>query len=81
LPCETWVAEQTWLGAYPCLRSPGLDVRVDLSLTERFLDAQFDGVLPNGGIASGDDDDLAVEFGPFVGERLDYFGCRLVSTY
>ncbi len=47
-----------------------LNIRLDPSLTQGFLDAEFHRVLPNCGIALGDDDDLAVQFGSLVGKRL-----------
>jgi hypothetical protein len=42
---------------------------LDISLTQWFLDAQFNGVLPDGSVTLGDDNDLTEHVSTLVGKR------------
>ena len=55
-----------------------LNIRFDSSLAQRFLYAKFHRVFPNCGIAFRNDDNLAVNLGSLVGERLDDFVVDIV---
>ena len=53
------------------LISPRLNIRLNPPLAQGLLDAQLNRVLADGGIALGDDDDIATDIGPFLGQRVD----------
>src|SRR5262249_16491449 len=63
------------------LTSPGLNFSLNPSLAQRLLDAEFHRVFSNRGIALGDDDDLAVDVGALLGERVDDLVVNVVPAF
>ena len=61
-------------------RLSGLNVRLDVSLAQGFLDAQFDRVLADRSVTLGDDDDLTEHVGTLVGQRKNDFVVDVVPV-
>ena len=51
--------------------SPRLNIRLNPPLTQGLLNSQLNRVLTDGGVTLGDNDDIAADIGPFLGQWVD----------